>query len=264
MPNIGYGTWNRDDAATYQGVIDALDVGYRHIDTAQAYGNEAAVGKAIADSAIPRDDIFLTTKVDPINYGEGKVLASVKQSLIDLQTEQVDLLLLHFPALFDEFPVESYVQQLVDVYNAGLCKNIGVSNFTKHYLSKALPLLGDIKLFTNQVEIHAYMQNKPIVEFCQQHNIHLTAYSPLARGALLNDSTLTEIAANHQVTTSQIALAFLLNKGYTVIPSSANKQRIIENFNATNIELTPQEMAAIQQLDQNMRLVDEDWCPKWD
>ncbi|WP_370978789.1 aldo/keto reductase [Agaribacterium sp. ZY112] len=264
LPPIGYGTWNRDKPTAYQGVLDALELGYRHIDTAQAYDNEEAVGQAISDSSVSRSDIFICTKVDPVNYGPGQVRLSVESSLKKLQTDEVDLLLLHFPSLHDEYPIEDYVGQFIDVYDSGLCKHIGVSNFTQKYIRQTLMMLDERTLATNQVELHAYMQNKAIAKFCSELDIPITAYSPLARGALLDDSVINEIAAEHQASNSQIALAFLLNKGYSVIPSSANKQRITDNLAATKITLSKQELQRIEALEQGMRLVDADWCPEWD
>ncbi|WP_096087686.1 aldo/keto reductase [Agaribacterium haliotis] len=264
MPQIGYGTWNRDEQQAYQGVLDALELGYRHIDTAQAYANENAVGKAIQDSAIQRGDIFITTKVDPVNYGPGEVAPSVERSLQELGCDRVDLLLLHFPSLYDKYPLQDYFAQLLQVKQQGLCDAIGVSNFTKAYLDACLPLLGDEQITCNQVELHAYMQNNAIVEHCKKLGIVITAYSPLARGALLDDPLLNDIASRHQASASQVALAFLMNQGYAVIPSSASKMRIQENLDAGKLQLSAEEIKQIKTLDRGMRLVDEDWCPRWD
>lgn len=264
IPPIGFGTWNRDNEETFAAVKEALTIGYRHIDTAQAYDNEAAVGQAIANCNIARSEIFLTTKVDPKNYGEHCVKPSVEQSLEKLQVESVDLLLLHFPSLYDEFEAEDYIQQIQQVKEAGLAKKIGVSNFTKHYLEIAFKTIGAENISMNQIEIHPYMQNNSIVNFCRRHNITTTAYSPLARGELINDPTLKTIAQKHNATTAQIALAFLLSQRHIIIPSSSNKKRAIENFNASKITLFKEDINLIQTLDKGMRLVNEPWCPKWD
>lgn len=264
MPQIGYGTWNRDGEVAYRGVSDALEIGYRHIDTAQAYGNEEFVGAAILESGIARDDVFLCTKVDPVNFAPGNIRPSVEHSLEKLRVDRVDLLLLHFPSIHDEFVAEEYIQQFAEVFDSGLSRHIGVSNFTKHYLNIALKVLDDRPLRMNQVELHAYMQNRPIVSFCREHGIALTAYSPLARGALIDDPVLMRIAETHSVTSSQVALAFLLAEGFAVIPSSVNKVRSSENFLATHTVLSEGERRAIRALDRGLRLVDEDWCPKWD
>ncbi len=264
MPKMGFGTWNRDKETTYRCVLDALDIGYTHIDTAPSYENEDAVGKAIRDSDIARNSVFVTTKVDPHDYGEGEVLPAVEKSLEKLAMDKVDLLLLHFPSLYDKYPLKSYVSQFIEVYDKGLTQHIGVSNFTIKHIEESLPLFEDRPIYTNQVEIHAYMQNKPIVEYCQSKNIQLTAYSPIARGELLGDKVLTEIAQSHNATTSQIALAFLLSCGYAVIPSSDKRARIQDNFDAAKIDLSAQEMLAISALERGMRLNNADYCPLWD
>lgn len=264
IPKLGIGTWNRDKTEAYQVVYEALGLGYRHIDTAQAYDNEEAVGKALSDFGIKRTDYFLTTKVDPINYGVGCVMPSVETSLKKLQVESVDLLLLHFPSLYDKYEAKNYIQQLLSVKEAGLASQIGVSNFTQHYLDIAVEILGADAIATNQVEIHAYMQNKPIVDYCRSLGISTTAYSPLARGELINDATLKIIAQNHNATTAQVALAFLLAEGHIVIPSSANKKRAQENFLALDITLNEKDISTIRTLEKGLRLVDEEWCPAWD
>ncbi len=264
IPKLGYGTWNRDKKAAYQGVLDALDIGYTHIDTAPSYQNEDAVGKAIKDSGVDRNSVFVTTKVDPHDYGEGEVLPAVEKSLEKLGMDKVDLLLLHFPSLYEKYPLESYVSQFMDVYDKGLTQHIGVSNFTIKHIEESLPIFGDRPIYTNQVEIHAYMQNKPIVDYCQSKGIQLTAYSPLARGELINDPVLLKIAEKHNATTSQIALAFLMNLGYSVIPSSDKRKRIQDNFDAESIHLSEQEIASIETLDKGMRLNNADYCPEWD
>jgi 2,5-diketo-D-gluconate reductase B len=264
IPQIGYGTWNRKDDAAYNGVIHALEAGYRHIDTAEGYRNEEFVGKAIADSGIPRSEIFLTTKVAPESFGPGQIMPHVQTSLEKLRTDQVDLLLLHYPSIKDEFEIEDYMAQFAEVYDKGLTKHIGVSNFTKKYIDRALDLLGDRKLITNQVEIHVFMQNRPIVDYCEAKSIPLTAYSPLARGGVSESEVLRDIGAAHGATGEQIALAFLLNEGYVIIPSSGNEARIQSNFAAKDITLTDEEMAWIRALDEDRRLVNGPWCPVWD
>ncbi len=264
IPQIGYGTWNRDGDAAYDGVITALEVGYRHIDTAEGYKNEEFVGKAIAESGIPRNEIFLTTKVAPESFGPGQIMTHVETSLEKLGTDQVDLLLLHYPSINDEYDINDYMAQFADVFDKGLTKRIGVSNFTIKYIDKALELLGDRKIATNQVEIHPLMQNWPIVEHCEKKGIPLTAYSPLARGKVADSAVLKNLALAHGVTPEQISLAFLMQEGYAVIPSAGARERILANFESTNIQLTEEEMAKIRGVDQNMRLVNGPWCPKWD
>ena len=264
MPKIGYGTWNRPDKAAYDGTMAALQAGYRHIDAAEGYANEEHVGRAIADFGLPRDDLWVTTKVAPESFGPGQIRPHVEASLEKLGVDAVDLLLLHYPSINDEYEITDYMAQLAAVYDAGLCRNIGVSNFTKCYMDIALDLLGDRPILTNQVELHVFMQNAPIVDYCRAKGVTLTAFSPLARGAVVDDPVLIEIAATYGATSSQVALAWLLAQGHTAIPSSGNPDRIRENLAAADLQLGADDLAAITRLERNMRLVNGPWCPEWD
>lgn len=264
IPPIGYGTWNRFGDDAYNGTLAALEVGYRHLDCAEGYENEEHVGRAIADSGGARDDLWVTTKVAPESFGPGQIRPHVEASLEKLGVGPVDLLLLHYPSINDEYDIDDYMAQLAAVYDARLCRNIGVSNFTKPYIAKALELLGDRPILTNQVELHVYLHNTPIVSDCRDKGIQLTAYSPLARGAVLDDPVLHRIGADHGATASQIALAWLLAEGHTIIPSAGSKARIAENLTAGDITLTAAEQAEIATLNKDMRLVDGPWCPTWD
>lgn len=264
IPPIGYGTWNRPDEAAYRCTLAALEVGYQHLDCAEGYENEEHVGRAIADSGVSRDELWVTTKVAPESFGPGQVRPHVEASLEKLGVGPVDLLLLHYPSIKDEYDIVDYMGQLADVYDAGLCRNIGVSNFTKPYIAKALDLLGDRPIYTNQVELHVYLHNTPIVSDCRDKGISLTAYSPLARGAVLDDPVLNRIAAARGATASQIALAWLLAEGHIIIPSAGSKDRIAANLAAGDIVLTAIEQAEIATLNSDMRLVNGPWCPTWD
>ncbi len=264
VPQMGYGTWNRDGMEAYDGVRCALDVGYRHIDTAEGYRNEEFVGRAIAESGVPRSEIFLTTKVAPESFGPGQIMPHVRASLEKLQTEQVDLLLLHWPSIKDEYDIEDYMAQFAEVFDAGLARHIGVSNFTKRYLDRAIELLGERPITTNQCEIHVLFQNRPIVDYCRAKGIPMTAYSPLARGQVGESEVLREIGQAHGATPEQVALAFLMAEGHVVIPSSNKPERIASNFAARNLRLSPEEIERIRGLDEGRRLVNGDWCPEWD
>lgn len=264
IPQMGYGTWNRPGDEAYNGVKWALEAGCRHIDTAQGYNNEEEVARGIKDSGVSRADIFLTTKVAPENFGPGEVMRSSKESLEKLETDQVDLLLLHWPSPHNEYPMASYIAQFAEVFDAGMAKQIGVSNFTIALIDEAQKLLGDRRIAMNQVEIHVYMQNRPIIDHCRNIGVPTTAYSPLARGAVVGDPLLGEIAKTHDATGEQIALAFLMAEGHIVIPSSGKKERIITNFEARKIDLSEEEVVRIRGLEKNMRLVNGDWTPTWD
>ncbi len=263
-PKIGYGTWNRPGDAAYRGVVAALEAGYRHIDGAEGYDNEAEVGRAIADVGLQRADLWVTTKVAPESFGPGHIRPHVEASLDKLGVGPVDLLLLHYPSIKDEYEIEDYMAQFAAVYDAGLARNIGVSNFTIRYIDRAGALLGDRPILTNQVELHPFLHNSPIVDHCRAKGIAMTAYSPLARGAVADDPALQAIGAELGATAGQIALAWLLAKGYWVIPSSGNPERIAENLAAGDITLGPEHIGQIDALDRGMRLVNGPWCPEWD
>jgi 2,5-diketo-D-gluconate reductase B len=264
MPAMGFGTWNRRGDEAHRVTLWALEFGYRMIDTAEGYRNETEVGRAVAERKIPRDEIFLTTKVAPENLGPGEVRPHLEASLERLGVAEVDLLLLHYPSVDDEYAMEDYVGQLAEVHDAGLARRIGVSNFTIRHIERARALLGRRPLATNQVEIHVLMQNRPIVEHCRALDIHLTAYSPLARGAVAAEVVLSRIAEVHDATPGQVALAFLMMEGYAVIPSSGDRGRIEENFAAQDLQLDADEMASLRGLDRGLRLVNGPWCPRWD
>jgi 2,5-diketo-D-gluconate reductase B len=264
MPQLGFGTWNRDGQQAYDTVRTALDAGYRHIDTAEGYRNEEYVGRALDDSGIARSEIFVTTKVAPESYGPGQVMPHVKTSLEKLRCDRVDLLLLHWPSINDTYDINDYMRQFAEVYDAGMARHIGVSNFTIKYLDKAIELLGKRPIATNQCEIHVLMQNRIIVDYTVSKGIAMTAYSPLARGAVGDNATLQAIGAAHGASAEQVALAFLMAEGYVVIPSSSNPARIASNFAAKDVVLTDADVKLIRTLDEGRRLVNGPWCPKWD
>ncbi len=264
IPQMGFGTWQREGVACFRGVMDALDVGYRHIDTAEGYNNEEFVGTALIESGLPRDEIWVTTKVAPESFGPGQVRAHVEASLEKLRLDQVDLLLPHYPSIGDEYQIEDYMAQFAEVLDAGLTRHLGVSNFTVRYIDRALELLGDRKILTNQIELHPFLANRTIVDHCRAKGIPMTAYSPLARGRVADDPVLKEIAEAHNATPAQVALAWLMAEGHVVVPSSGNRQRIAENFAAQELALPESELKRVAALDRDMRLVDGPWCPEWD
>jgi 2,5-diketo-D-gluconate reductase B len=264
IPALGYGTWTLNGQAATEGVLWALEAGYRHIDTAQGYRNEAEVGAAIAQSGIARSEIFITTKVDPLNYGKGKLRGSVEESLKKLGVEQVDLLLLHWPSPNEEFPLPVYARQLADVQKAGLTRRIGVSNFTIRLIDEALQIFGPGGIATNQIEIHPFLANKRIVAHCRMKGIPLTAYCPLARKRILGNPVIEGIARAHGATAAQVSLAFLLAEGFVAIPCSSNRERILENFKSRDLKLDDDEIAQLRGLDRGLRLVLGNGGPDWD
>ena len=262
IPQLGFGTYSHEGDEGRQIIGWALETGYRHIDTAQMYRNETQVGRAIAESGIPRAELFITTKIGPENFGPGKIMGHAKASLDRLRVTQVDLLLLHWPSA--TYDANDYVAQLAGVYDAGLAKHIGVSNFTKDLLDVAIRIFGPRLVGTNQCEIHVFNQNRIIVDYCKSKNIPMTAYSPLARGRFAGHPILKAIGERTSHTASQVGLAFLMHEGHIIIPASTNKARMKENFESQNVMLSADDITQIRKLDEGRRLVTGSWAPKWD
>lgn len=263
IPALGYGTWQLKDADCINGVSKALEIGYRHIDTAQIYENESEVGAAIAQSGIARSDIFLTTKVWMSNLKYGDFQKSVDESLSKLKTDYVDLLLIHWPvtqvSFMDQF------KALMEVQASGKAKKIGVSNFTVGQMAEVVEKIG-ASIVTNQVEYHPFLSQKPVLDFLRQHDMFLTAYSPLARGKVKDDAVLKEIAAKYGKNEGQVTLRWLLQQPNVVaIPKAASEKNIRDNFDIFDFSLSDDDMNRISALSRpNGRMVSPDWAPKWD
>ncbi|WDZ97097.1 2,5-didehydrogluconate reductase DkgB [Herbaspirillum sp. WKF16] len=264
LPAFGLGTFRLKGQQVIDSVSAGLELGYRHIDTAQIYDNEADVGQAIAAGGVARGQLFVTTKVWTENLARDKFIPSLKDSLKKLRMEQVDLALIHWPSPNDELPVADYMQALAEAKKQGLARLIGISNFTVAHMQQAIAAVGAAEIATNQVEIHPFLQNRKVVEFARANGIHLTAYMPLAYGKVMQDATLLEIAAKHGVSAAQVALAWSLQQGFTVIPSSTRRENLAANLEAVKITLSDEEMSAIARLDRGERLADPDFSPKWD
>jgi len=264
LPALGLGTFRLKDQQVIDSVRNGLDLGYRHIDTAQIYGNEAEVGQAMADSGVARDDLFVTTKIWTENLARDKLLPSLKESLHKLRLDQLDLTLIHWPSPQDELPVADYLQALAEAKAQGLTRLIGISNFTIAHMEQAIAAVGAEAIATNQVEIHPFLQNRKVVDFARAKGIHLTAYMPLAYGKVMTDPTIIGIAKAHQANPAQIALAWSLQQGFATIPSSTKRANLESNLAAQNIRLSDAEMAAIAKLDKGERLANPDFAPQWD
>ena len=257
IPQMGFGTWKRKGNEAYDTVLAALEAGYRHIDTAQAYDNESQVG-------FTGSDIFVTTKVWIDNYGPASFRPSVEESLARLRLDKIDLLLLHWPGRKDGPAFEDYIGELASVYDEGLTERIGVSNFTIDLMEKAAKLLGDRKISANQVECHVFHQNQSVADYCKQNEIAFTAYSPLAQGKVVGNPILKEVAEAHETGEGEIALAFLMAEGHVVIPTSSRPERVRSNLEAASIALSGEEIMRIRELDAGMRMIDPEWAPDWD
>lgn len=260
IPSLGLGTWQLVGEECVTAVRDALELGYRHIDTAQAYENEEEVGRGLAASGVPRDEVFLTTKVWWENLGADQCLASIRESLAGLDTGYVDLLLIHWPN--PRLVLEDVLRALDRVRENGVARHIGVSNFTPSMLRRALdtaPILGI------QVEYHPYFGQARLLEIVEAENLLLTAYSPLARGSVNDDPTLREIAERHGKTPSQVTLRWLVQQErVAAIPKAASREHRRENFEIFDFELTADEMERIFALDRGERLIDPSFAPDWE
>lgn len=248
IPSLGFGTYKVTQDITPT-VISALEVGYRHIDTAQMYGNEAEVGRAWTDFGIERTDLFLTSKLDDPNHMPEDARKSMERTLNDLQTDYVDLFLIHWPLPHDyggDFAMTWKV--LEEFYAKGLARAIGVSNYEPHHLEKLLPEV-TITPHANQIESHPYFVNEAVHVFNARHGIITEAWSPLARGRVLTDPLLTTIAKEYGKTPSQVALRWGLQRGDVLFPKASTRERQEENFDLFDFELSDDHMAMISTLD---------------
>lgn len=263
VPVLGLGTWKLAGTGAVKAIAAALEAGYRHIDTAQAYGNEAEVGEAIADSGISRDDIFLTTKVWMDNVRGGDLQESVAQSLEKLDTGHVDLLLIHWPVT--DVPFEEQIDALMDVKKKGLATLVGVSNFNVSQLRKVAEDIG-APVVTNQVEYHPFLSQQPVLDYLRSQGMFLTAYSPLARGGIDDAPVIAEIAARYGKTSGQVTLRWLVQQDNVVaIPKAGSQKHITENIDIFDFALTNEEMARIHALARpDGRLINPAWAPEWD
>ncbi|MDH1262636.1 2,5-didehydrogluconate reductase DkgB [Pseudomonas sp. GD03944] len=264
IPSLGLGTFRLKGQQVIDAVRTGLELGYRHIDTAQIYGNEAEIGQVIAESGIPRDELFVTTKIWTENLGHDALIPSLEDSLAKLRLDHVDLTLIHWPSPNDTLAVSDYLGTLLAAKQQGLTRSIGVSNFTNAHLQQAIDAVGADQIATHQVEIHPFLQNRKVVAFAQQHGIHLTAYMPLAYGKVMHDPVIQGIAAAQGVTAAQVSLAWLLQQGFAVIPSSTKRANLQSNLDAITLRLSDTEMDAIAALDKGDRLANPNFAPKWD
>ena len=259
MPMLGLGTWeNTDPEACANAVSTALEAGYRHIDTAQAYGNEEHVGRGIARADVPREEIFLATKVwiDQLAYDD--VLASTEESLEKLGVDSVDLLYVHWPA--GEYDPEGTCRAFDELVDNGMVDRIGISNFEPEQVNDAIDHTGN-PVFANQVEVHPLLPQAELREHCIDHGIEMVAYSPLARGEVFEVPELTEVAEKHGVSEAQVSLAWLREKGVTAIPKATSEAHIRDNWASLDLDLDGDDIEAIDAIDRTDRQVDPGFAP---
>jgi 2,5-diketo-D-gluconate reductase B len=263
IPALGYGTWQLRGNECSASVAKALEVGYRHIDTAQIYENEAEVGAGIQSSGVPRGEIFLTTKVWMTDVRDGALQKSVDLSLKKLKTDHVDLLLIHWPV--KDVPFAGQMKALQQVQKEGKTTLIGVSNFTVAQLREVVEKIG-APVVNNQVEYHPYLSQKPVLDYLRAHGMFLTAYCPIARGKTGHDPIVSKIADKHGKTAAQVTLRWLLQQeNVAAIPKAASEKHMRENFNIFDFTLDNSEMQEISALEHPKgRIIHPDWSPEWD
>jgi 2,5-diketo-D-gluconate reductase B len=246
MPVLGFGTFELSGETCQRAVETALESGYRHIDTAEYYDNEAAVGRAIRASAVDRADIFLTTKVWRSHLRHGDLIAAAEASCDRLGVEYLDLLLVHWP--HPRVPIEETLGAMDELAERGLTRHVGVSNFTRTQLSEAQSVANS-RIVTDQVLYHPYKDQRALREYCAESDTVLTAYSPLARGSVLGDDSLERIGESHGKTPAQVALRWLVQQdNVAAIPRSGSPEHITENADIFDFELRDAEMREIQNL----------------
>ena len=264
MPAIGFGTWTLDDAQAEHMVFAALEAGYRHIDTAAMYDNEAGVGTGLARAGLSRDDVFVTTKIWHDQLAEGKLQASLAQSLEKLKLDRVDLALIHWPT--SSVPLAETMAALNDAKAKGMAKHIGVTNFTSDLIHAAVEL-SEAPVACNQIEYHAMLNQSTVSAACAAHGIAITAYCPLAQGqALLTHPAVTDPANRLGVSPGQIALHWIMRqKNVAAIPRTSKVERLALNLAVFDLEVTPEEMSALDKLQSvHMRVVNPGFAPIWD
>jgi 2,5-diketo-D-gluconate reductase B len=261
VPEIGLGTYKLRGRTCENAVVAALDIGYRHIDTAQAYENELEIGQAISKSTVDREELFLSTKLWYTNLEYDDVLQSVEKSLQKLQTPYVDLLMIHWPN--PQVDLRKTIEAMLVLRDQGKALNIGVSNFNMKLLKQANEEIR-APIFCNQIEYHATLGQFDMLDYAAEHEMLITAYSPLAEGNLIDHPQLKEIGENHGKTAAQIALRWLIEQELVVaIPKASTEDHLKENIEIFDFELSDDEFFAIDDLEKSNRVVNPSFAPNW-
>jgi diketogulonate reductase-like aldo/keto reductase len=262
IPAIGLGVMTLKEDTCVKAVDAALHMGYRHIDTAQMYGNEREVGEGLRASGVPRDQIFVTTKVWHDRLRAGDFERSVDESLGRLGLPHVDLLLIHWPN--KDVPLKETIDVLCKTKREGKTRHIGVANFTVALITEAVKLAIE-PLVTNQIEVHPFIDRSKVIDASRRHGLSITAYCPIARGAVPGDAALARIGAAHGKSSAQVSLRYLVQQGIVPIPRSANPQHLADNLAVFDFTLSDAEMAELSALSSaNKRIVSPPHAPQWD
>jgi diketogulonate reductase-like aldo/keto reductase len=262
IPAIGLGTWELRGRTCARLVEQALRLGYRHVDTAQVYENEREVGDGVRASGVRRDDVFITTKVWTNHFAPNDLERSVKESLVKLRLPSVDLLLLHWPN--PQVPLAETLGALAHARQLGLTRHIGVSNFTVALIEQAVASCPE-PLVCDQVEYHPYLDQTKVKAACEHNGLALVAYSPIAKGRIKNEETLAQIGRAHRKSPAQVCLRWLVQQNVAAIPRTSRLERLSENIEIFDFELSDEEMSRIAALaSPRGRLTDFGFAPKWD
>ena len=262
IPAIGLGTWELRGRTCARLVEQALRLGYRHIDTAQIYENEREVGEGLRGSGVKRDEVFVTTKIWTSHFTPNDLERSAKESLVKLRLTEVDLLLLHWPN--SQVPLSETVGALARARQLGLARHIGVSNFTVALIEEAVAACPE-PLVCDQVEYHPYLDQTKVREACARHGMAVVAYSPVAKGRIKNDQALMRIGDRYRKTAAQVCLRWLVQQNVAAIPRTSKLERLSENIEIFDFELSDAEMREISDMGSaNRRLTDFGFAPKWD
>jgi 2,5-diketo-D-gluconate reductase A len=252
IPQLGFGVFQIQPDRTEQATLAALETGYRHIDTAQMYGNESQVGDAVRASGVDRDDVFVTSKLSNAFHAYDDALSAFDQTLKDLGFDYLDLFLVHWPLPDVGDYVETW-RAMEEVYRSGRVRAIGVSNFSRHHLQRLLAET-DVVPAVNQIEVHPYLSQDELRAYGARHGIETQAWSPIAQGKVLDDPVLVEIGRRHGKSSAQVTLRWHLERGDIVFPKSVTRSRVEENFAIFDFELTDAEMGEISRLDRGERI----------
>ena len=260
IPALGFGTFRLTGDTCRRQVLRALETGYRHIDTARVYDNEADVGTALKESGVERTEIFLTSKVWLDDLEPEPLARSVEKSLRQLKTDYLDLCLIHWPS--DRFPLDATLEALEAQRSAGRIRHLGVSNFPPAYLRRACDLA---PIFTDQVEYHPLLGQEKLLDLCRTHGVLLTAYSPLGQGAVIKEPVLDGIGRKHGKTAAQVALRWLVRQdGVAAIPRSSSEENLRANFAIFDFDLDAEDLEQIARLPTNLRRVNPAFAPDWE
>ena len=252
MPVLGLGTWPLKGAECTEVVKKALQLGYRHIDTAADYENHKDIGRALQESGLERSELFITSKVSRGDLRYDDFLQAAERILIELAVDYLDLLLIHWPN--KEIPLEETLRAMARLKEEGKVRSLGVSNFTEAHIRKAMDIFPDL-ISVNQVEFHPYLYQKGLLDFCRAHDIVLTAYSPLAQGKIFRDDRIRVLTEKYGFSAAQLVLKWLLEKGIVVIPKASSPGHLKDNLDVLNLEIGPEVLAELDNMDENLRLI---------